>query len=126
MTEANVSEFFDDIRIKEEVEKIWSNVFDSVYQVIRNSDLYAFDEIEAKSNPNIHQLIAATSMLEFMLDRAVEFLECSDRIDHDLIRMLINAKQQVVLMKEIATALKIQDKAIYDLAIDRLKNQAPF
>lgn len=124
--EQNVSDFFGDILIKKEVEKIWGEIFDSTYQIIRNSDLYAFEEIEAKSSPNVHQLIAATSILEFMLDRTVEYIECSDVVDHDLIRMLINAKQQIVLMQEIATALKIKDKDLYDDAIVRLRAQAPF
>ncbi len=123
--ESNVSEFFNDIQIKVEVERIWGEIFDSAFQVIRNSDLYAFEEIEIKSNPNIHQLIAATSMLEFMLDRTIEYVECMDEVDHSLIRMLINARQQIVLLKEIATALKIKDKDLFETSIKQLKKQAP-
>lgn len=123
--ETNVSEFFDDIHVKEEVEKIWGEIFDSTYQVIKNSDLYAFEEIEIKSNPNIHQLIAATSMLEFMLDRTIEYVECMDEIDYSLIRMLINARQQIVLLKDIATALKIKDKQLFESSVRQLKTQAP-
>lgn len=124
--DSNVSEFFDDILIKNEVEMIWGGVILATQKLLQNAELFGFDEIELKSNPNIHQLITATSTIDFMLGRALDDMQCLDNPDHTLVRMILNAKQNILHMKEIATALKLKDKEIYAAAIERLKTQAQF
>lgn len=123
---SNVSEFFDDNEIKEQVEQVWAGTFQATYRILKSADLFAFEEIEIKSNPNIHQLISAALTLEFMLDSALGYLQSCEDIDHSVIRMILNAKHQISHMQAIVTALKTKDRDMYDTAIKRLGEQAPF
>ncbi len=120
----NVINIFDDEQIKIEVEELWGNVFRATYSILKTADMFGFEEIEIKSNPNIHQLIAATATMEFWLDTALAIVQNCENVEHGLIRMILNAKQNVNHMQAMAAGLKTNDRELYDEALNCLRNQA--
>lgn len=125
MTENNNTEFFGDETIKLLVESLWSKVFAASNKVIRDTEVFGFNEIEVIPNPNVHQIIASLAVIS----NTLELIMTMDRngvINIGDARQLINAKQQILNMEAIAIALKSKDRDAYEEAVRRLQNQAQF
>lgn len=76
-------------------------------------------------DPNIHQILATLTVIDGMLE-VILTLSHAGRVDVGNTRLIFNAKQQILTMEQIATALNNDDRKSYDEAVDRLKKQAPF
>lgn len=107
------------------VSKAWADVFTTSNLVIRHSGLYGFNGIELIPNPNIHQMLASMGVVSAMLDKVIERLGDSV-LDHDNTRLLLNAKQQIIRLEQVAAALLAKDEVLYNQAVVELEKQAVF
>jgi hypothetical protein len=125
MTEDEKIEFFGDKAIKKHVEELWAGVFKASNKVIKDAKIFGFETIGTIPNPNIHQMLATLGVIDGMLDIILSLSQVG-RVDVDDVRLIFNAKQQILVMEQIATALNSEDRNSYDEAIKRLGQQAPF
>ena len=116
---------FDIALATEYVSSVWTDVFATSNLVIKQSGLYGFNGIELIPNPNIHQMLASMSVVSVMLDKITEKLDRID-LDPDDTRLLLNAKQQILRLEQVAAALLAKDEPLYNEAILELKKQAVF
>jgi hypothetical protein len=107
------------------VASAWEDVFTTSDIIIRQSGLYGFNEIGLIPNPNIHQLLASMGVVSIMLDKISEKLSCIN-LGHDETRKLFNAKQQILKLEQVASALLAKDEPLYNQAMLELKKQAVF
>ncbi len=117
------SEFFNDESIRSYVEELWGKVFEVSNQIIRDTKVFGFNEIDVIPDPNIHQMLATLAVASNTLDLILNMNSNGD-IDIGDTRLVLNAKQQVLNMESIATALKSKDRSRYDESVKRLHEQA--
>jgi len=117
-------DFFGDKSIENLVETLWSNVFKASNKLIRDTRLFAFGEIESLPKPNVHQMLKTLTVFDSMLDQILT-LNQNGKLDLVDTRLIFNAKQQILVMERIATALRNHDRAGYDEAVIALEKQAP-
>jgi len=125
MTEDEKIEYFGDEAIKKHVLKLWANVFRASNKVIQDAKIFGFEKIGIVPDPNIHQMLATLSVIDGMLE-IILGLSQAGKVDVSDTRLIFNAKQQILTMEQIATALNNDDRKGYDEAIERLCKQAPF
>lgn len=116
---------FDIAAATEYVSSAWTDVFATSNLVIKQSGLYGFNGIELIPNPNIHQMLASMSLVSVMLDKITEKLDRIDLHPEDT-RLLLNAKQQILRLEQVAAALLAKDEPLYNQAILELEKQAVF
>lgn len=119
------ADFFGDESVERLVEEMWSNVFNASNKLIQDTKLFAFSEIESLPKPNIHQMLKTLTVFDNILDLILT-LNQNGQVDVKDTRLIFNAKQQILLMERIATALRNKDRPDYDEAVLQLENQAPF
>lgn len=124
MTEDEKNEYFGDKNIQREVENYWNDVYEISLAIIRNTKICDFANI-ALAKPNIHEMIATLKFINGTLNLILS-LNKSGRINVDDTRQIHNAKQQILMMQQIAIALENEDRDAYDYAVERLQKQAPF
>lgn len=125
MTDDEKIEFFGDKAIKEHVEKLWASVFEASNKVIKDANIFGFESMGVIPDPNIHQMLATLSIIDNMLE-VILTLSQTAKVELGDTRLIFNAKQQILTMEQIATALNNDDRQSYDEAVERLKTQAPF
>lgn len=121
----NEVDFFGDATVKEVVHQLWANVFQASNKVIRDAGLFGFDGIELIPDPNIHQMVNALAVISGALDIMISLLDDAE-INHNEVRLVLNAKKQILSMEYVAAALKSGNREDFDKAIEELKQQAPF
>lgn len=124
MTDDDLSEFFGDQTIKDTVEEFWNEVFEASRKLIRDTKRFSFSEVEILPNPTVHQMLSTLSALDNMFEIALS--PTNAKLETELIRLIFNARQQILNMELIATALNNKDRDNYDYAVRRLQNQAIF
>lgn len=125
MTEDEKIEFFGDDAIKKHVVELWANVFDASNKVIQDAKIFGFESMGVVPDPNIHQILATLTVIDGMLEFILT-LSHAGKVDVGDTRLIFNAKQQILTMEQIATALNSEDRKSYDEAVERLAKQAPF
>lgn len=125
MTDNEKIEFFGDKEIQKHVLELWANVFDASHKVIQDAKIFGFENMGVLPDPNIHQMLATLSVIDGMLEFILTLTQAG-KVDFNDTRLIFNAKQQILTMEQIATALNNDDRKGYDEAVDRLGKQAPF
>lgn len=121
----NFSDFFNDATIKEEVVGLWGNVFQVSNKIIKDANFYGFDLIDLIPDPNVHQILKSMKVINSLLEDIMDDIEDSEIQEHiEMTRIILNAKQQILLMEKVAISLKQKDKVEFDSAINAMKNQA--
>jgi hypothetical protein len=120
--EENDVEFFGDHDIKDRVEKLWGKVFESSNKVLHHNKVFGFTGIEVIPSPNIHQMMNTLRVIGFVIDILLAGAE-KNNLDHDARRQLLNAKNQIANMEQVAAALKIGDRDDYEVAVEALDKQ---
>lgn len=110
------------IDLPKAVEAAWEAVFATANTVISAHSSFGFTQLEAKINPNLNHLLMGLKVVESVLDTVY----ASELIEYDEKRLILNAKQQIGLIQRVAEALKNDNNADYDSAIEALTNQAQF
>lgn len=111
----------DDEIIKQRVVEAWEAVFSASNIVIQHAKHFRFDGMLV-ANPNIHQLLVPVRLLEQWID---VFLS-NEAMEYDQIRMMLNAKQQLLRMEIVAAALEADNREDFDRAMAEIENQAQF
>jgi len=109
--------------IKERVDTAWRLVFKASSKVLRDANIYGFSLMEDAPDPNIHQMLVSLRVLDVFLSEVAEYGEYTD---HDGMRLLLNAREQVRRMQNVAVAIKGEDQEAYEAAIAELEKQATF
>ena len=125
MTEEEYKEFFGEKAIKENVERLWNNVMEAARKFIRDSKKFGIDEIGILPNPTVHQMLSSLRLTDVAFGMIIDDAEDS-KLDTDDIRLIFNAKQQILNLERVATALHKQDRASYEEAVRLIENQAMF
>lgn len=109
-------------KVAVELENAWANVFKIVNHFLTHHDRFGFKLIEEKINPTIEGLLFSLKVMNSILN----LLDDSNSLDMSEQRMLLNAKQQIVLFERAALALKANDEVEYSDVVESLRNQAQF
>jgi hypothetical protein len=105
----------------------WEEVFRTSNLVVTQSKLYGFLGIQLIENPNIHQIIESMGVMSVMLDKVMSSMGSPGTdLGHDSIRLLLNAKAQIVRLEAVAAALIAGDEVLYETAVQKLQDQAAF
>lgn len=119
---AGDDELIDQIKIRQKVETLWANVFQASNRVLFQHGTFGFSGIEHIPSPNIHQMLNTLRVLGFVIDILVDKASSQD-LDHDSVKQLLNAKQQIANMENVAAALKIGNVDDYEAAVAVLDKQ---
>lgn len=115
----------DDPDIRQKVDALWAEVFTSSNKILHHAKFYGFMGMEVIPSPNIHQILLTLRIYDSVIGVLLDNAENCD-LEHDELRLLFNAKQQILRMEAVAIALKIGDRGAFDLAIKQIEHQAPF
>lgn len=104
------------------VEKIWEGVFHTTDRMLKVHHAFGFSEFEKQMNPKLENVIKALNVLETILDA----MYGSGILDHDDARLVLNSKQQIILVQRVAEALRGNSEADYTAAMENMAKQAVF
>ena len=109
-------------KIAEALEIAWDYVFKIVNAFISQHDKFGFELIEKKSSPRIEDMLLSLKVMSAILN----IIDDSGSVDTSGQRMLLNAKQQIILFERAALAVQGGDEAEYTEAVGGLRSQAQF
>jgi hypothetical protein len=109
-------------KIAEALELAWDYVFKIVNIFISQHDKFGFSLIERKSNPRIEDMLLSLKVMNAILN----IIDDSESIDTGSQRMLLNAKQQIILFERASLAIQGGDEDGYLEAVRGLRSQAQF
>jgi hypothetical protein len=110
---------FDDEDIKKQVIEVWATVFSASNIVIQHAKQFGFDGMVVVPNPNIHQLLVPVRLLS----QWIEVFLC-ENMEYDQVRLMLNAKQQLLRMEMVAAALEAGDLENFNRTMEEIQNQA--
>jgi len=108
--------------ISSELEQAWGNVFTIVNHFLLQHDKLGFELIQKKANPRLEDMLLSFRSMGCILN----LIESSKSFDHSEQRMLINARQQILLFEQAVLALQDRDESEYSRIINLLRTQAQF
>lgn len=108
--------------VRVEVEAAWSDVFKVVNTVLHHHDRFGYELIERKIDPKFPDILLSVKVMEAILDA----IFAENKLDYDLSRLMLNAKQQINRIELVVTALKHDKREDYEAAMAALRNQAQF
>lgn len=120
--EAVVAKEESQAKIAEALELAWDYVFKIVNIFITQHDKFGFSLIEKKSSPSIEDMLLSLKMMGAILN----IIDDSGSIDTGSQRMLLNAKQQIILFERAVLAIQGGDPNGYTEAVNGLRRQAQF
>ncbi|USS42737.1 hypothetical protein NFI99_11185 [Burkholderia glumae] len=103
----------------------WAEVFEASNTVITQSRLFGLTGIRIIEDPNVPQILADMKILSQMLDTVVAELGNLD-FDTDTVRKLLNTKEQLSKLENVAAAIVADDEKLYNEAVEKLQQQAFF
>ncbi len=120
--ETAVTEDHSSVKIADALDLAWDYVFKIVNIFITQHDKFGFELIEKKSNPRIQDLLLSLKVMGAILN----IIDDSGSIDTDSQRLLLNAKQQIILFERATLAVQGGDEKGYTEAVSMLRSQAQF
>lgn len=103
----------------------WADVFAASNTVINQSRLFGLTGIRIIEDPNVPQILEDMKLVSGMLDTIASRLGSLD-LDHDTVRLLMNTKEQLSKLENVAAAIVADDEELYNQAVEKLKEQAFF
>ncbi|WP_186042151.1 hypothetical protein [Burkholderia gladioli] len=107
------------------VSDTWAEVFAASAIVINQSRIFGLTGIRIIEDPNVPQILEDMKLVSGMLDTIAGKLDTID-LDHDAVRLLLNTKEQLSKLENVAAALVADDEDLYNQAVEKLRQQAPF
>ena len=108
--------------ISPRIEKLVNEIFTAANQVLQAHAKFGFSGIAQLANPSIEETLLFLNLIEAVLDT----LEGRSILDYDENRRVLNAKQQIWNVQNIANSLKSSNEKDYLDAIGRLDKQVDF
>jgi len=99
------------------VEKVCGEVFQVADKVLKAHLKFGFTQIVSGISPSIEEIVLGLQTVELVLDALYE------QFDYEEQRLVMNAKQQILWIQEIATALQHGDKDRYEAAVSKMSSQ---
>ncbi len=103
-----------------EVENTWADVFTTIDKILKVHLKFGFENFAKNLNPSIEDVLLSLKVAESLLDA----LYNSAKLDYSEQRLIFNCKQQILLVQELAEAVRNKDQGGYEEAIRRLRNQS--
>jgi hypothetical protein len=108
--------------IRSKVQDIWARVFKASNKVIRDAQNYGFLGMDIAPDPNIHTMLVSVKLFAEVMNMLV--IEAELRDDTESVRMLLNAKQQLILLEKLANELKANNEAGFHEVLAEINSQA--
>lgn len=99
------------------VEKVWGEVFQVADKVLKAHLKFGFTQFVSGISPSIEEIVLGLRTVELVLDALYE------QFDYEEQRLVMNSKQQILWIQEIATALQHGDKDRYEAAVSKMSSQ---
>jgi len=99
------------------VEKVWGEVFQVADKVLKAHLKFGFTQFVSGISPSIEEIVLGLRTVELVLDALYE------QFDYEEERLVMNAKQQILWIQEIATALQHKDVDRYEAAVAKMSAQ---
>lgn len=116
---------FDDSEIKKRVFVAWNETFTVSNRILQQAKVYGFTLMEVIPDPNIHQMITSLQAVEHLFDKIIDS-PMFPEMDYDQSRIVLNTREQIRKMEDVALALQREDRVMFDAAIAALEKQAVF
>lgn len=110
--------------IREKVLAVWDRVFKASNKVIQDAKNYGFLGMDVAPDPNIHTLLVSSKFLAEIVTFLVD--QAEQRDDIDSVRMLLNAKAQLLRLERLANELKANNEEGFNSVLSELNAQAVF
>jgi hypothetical protein len=124
----NSADNSDDLYAKEairaKVQDIWARVFAASNKVIYDASNYGFLGMEVAPDPNIHKMLVSAKLFTEVMSMLI--LEAENRDDTESVRLLLNAKEQLVRLERLANELKANNEDGFNAVLNELNSQAVF
>lgn len=104
--------------ISREVELIWSAVMKVADKVLLAHANFGFRKFEEKISPSLDEILLSLRVITSILDSIDESLDYSE------IRMVANAKQQILWIQTIGNALRYGNEIDYLASVEKLRSQS--
>lgn len=101
------------------VEKVWGGIMEVAQAVVKKHEELGFELISQKVNPSLEDIAMSLRVVEQIFDALMPVID-----DMSLNRMMLNAKQQILLIALAANAIKAKDESSYHAAIQNLRDQS--
>jgi hypothetical protein len=111
----------DEEKVAVALEIAWGNVFRIINHFISQHDQLGFKLIKEKSDPRIEDMLLSLKVMGAILNILDNML--SNVTEQ---RMLLNAKQQIILFERASLAVQGGDENEYSEAVQTMRNQAQF
>jgi hypothetical protein len=110
--------------IRAKVQNIWARVFAASNKVIHDAANYGFLGMEVAPDPNIHKMLVSAKLFTEVMSMLI--VEAEFRDDTESVRMLLNAKEQLVRLERLANELKANNEDGFNAVLNELNSQAVF
>ena len=114
---------YDNLEVKERVDKIWEQVFMYSNKILRAAELYGFVLLPEDTSLDLHAMVFRLHMLTASMQYAIDHGPALG-LDNTRINMILNAREQLRRMKRLSGALELNDLNEYSLTIAELEKQA--
>lgn len=109
-------------RMTEAVEEVCGLIFTVAYQVLKNVEQLGFDNLLQVPKPNSEDIMLHVKVYDSIFTTLITFFEQRDKVD--LVRQLINAKEQILRLEMLINSVKIKDIDECNRLVDLLRKQA--
>lgn len=110
------------VEIGPRIELLVNEIFTAANKVLQSHAKFGFSGIARLANPSIEETLLFLNLVEAVLDT----LEARNILDYDESRKVLNAKQQIWNVQNIANSLRSNNEKDYSDAIERLDKQVTF
>ena len=104
------------------IEDAWGKIMMTAQAVVKKHEEFGFELIATRINPKLEDILHGLKVVQHMMELGMPPID----EDPSLHRQVLNAKQQIVHIEMVAMAVKIDDRNLYDNAINAMKKQALF
>lgn len=104
------------------IERVWDGVFETTDRMLKVHAAFGFSQFEKQMNPKLETVLFALNVLEQILDA----MNGSGDLEPEETRLVLNAKQQILLVQRVAIALRTKSEGDYEAAMAEMAKQAVF
>lgn len=100
------------------VEELWFEIFKTADKIFKVHLKFGFEQFTDKLSPSIEEILLSLKAVESLLDGIHHALDYSEQ------RSVMNAKQQILWVQDVAEALQHRDEIRYANAMKKIGKQA--
>ena len=112
-----------EVQTREEIiESIWNGVLRFVTVLVGSHKRYEFLTFREGLDPTLEDMLANAALVDLIL----QGLYLSGELNHDEMRMTLNARQAILNMRGLGDALESENEEEFERIMKCLNEQAPF